>query len=60
MSLKAPGKCLAITFSLSLGVISENSEARGVLGVKTGAPSGTEWTMWIMLESEEDSAAAAR
>ncbi len=60
MSLKAPGNCLEITFSPGVvGVISENSEARAVLGVKIGVPSGTEWTMWIMLEFDEEEESAA-
>lgn len=55
MSLKAPGKDLEMHFSGSWGVSSENSEARGVEGVKMGVPSGTEWVMWIIFEGAEES-----
>jgi hypothetical protein len=44
--VKEPGCSFPMTFSFLLGVSSENSSARGVDGVKTGAPSGVLCTMW--------------
>jgi hypothetical protein len=44
--VKEPGNCLPITFSPAFGVSSENSSAREVPGVNTGAPSGVRCTMW--------------
>jgi hypothetical protein len=61
VSLKEPGNCFEMTFSLAVGVSSANSAARGVSGVKMGVPEGTEWTMWMMLDAgEEESAEALR
>jgi hypothetical protein len=41
---------LEIYLSDDLGLSSSKGNASGVLGVKMGVPSGTSWTMWIMLE----------
>ena len=46
--VKEPGCCLLTTFSPCLGVSSENSFARSVPDVKTGAPGGSSWTMCTM------------
>jgi hypothetical protein len=43
---------LRITFSPERGVSSANSSARGVEGVKTGAPAGVECVTWTMLAPE--------
>jgi hypothetical protein len=44
--VKEPGCSFPMTFSFLWGVSSGNSSARGVEGVKTGAPSGVLCTTW--------------